>query len=233
MNNKPQIDPKKIVVFTGAGISVASGLSTFNDDTGMWHDVSVSSVATKLALETNPQGVISFWNERKKEMNDAQPSLAHLAIAKLEEKYDVTVITTNVDNLHEKAGSSKVMHLHGSINRARSSKCDDLIYDIEEKLIGIGELCEKNSQLRPDVVMYDENPYLIDEARQELKTAAKVLVIGSSLSVKPACNIFKAARGRAEKILVGFKVFKLPFGFRMIRNKADLAVPKIVERWLR
>lgn len=229
---KKEINFKKIVVFTGAGISAESGLKTFRDEDGLWNEHSVDEVATKLALRKNPEKVIDFHNDLKSKVELAEPNAAHYAIAKLEEKFDVVVITTNVDDLHERAGSSRVIHIHGDITKARSSIDPNLRYELGAEKIKIGDTCEKGSQLRPDVVLFDEAVPEVTAAKAELKDAGKVLIVGSSLSVKPSCNIFKAVRGRADKKLVGFKVSKLPYGFIMYREKATVAVPRITDAWL-
>lgn len=233
MSTKKEINLNKVVVFTGAGISVESGLKTYNEETGHWHDTPVSKVATKAALNRNPEVVIDFWNKRKKEMVEAKPNAAHIAIAELEKYFDVTVITTNVDNLHEKAGSTNVIHIHGDVSYARSQvDLTEQVY-IGDNLLSPSMRCLNGERLRPDVVMYDEFPYHLDEASDAMRTAARVLVVGSSLSVKPACNIPKKARGRADKIIVAHNVLKKPFGYRLIRENASTAVPRIVERWLK
>lgn len=232
MSKKLDIDYNKIVVFTGAGVSVESGLKTYNEDTGHWHDTPVGKVATKSALNNNPKTVIDFWNDRKKEMIAAKPNAAHVAIAELEKYFDVVVITTNLDNLHEKAGSTNVIHIHGDINFARSQvDLSERLY-VGDTLLTPSMRCTHGERLRPDVVMYDEVPYDMDKAFNEIKTASKVMVVGSSLSVKPACNIPKKARGRADKLIIAHSVHKIPYGFRILRDSASFAVPKVVERWI-
>ncbi|WP_425263808.1 Sir2 family NAD-dependent protein deacetylase [Vibrio owensii] len=230
---KKDINFNKVVVFTGAGVSAESGLKTYRDIDGLWYNHNINDVATKAAFKRDPEAVINFWNYLKGEISAAEPNEAHKAIAKLEAKYEVVVITTNVDDLHERAGSSHVIHIHGDITKARSPIDPDLKYDLGPEGIEFGKLCDMGGQLRPDVVLFDEAVPGVTEARAQLKDAGKVLIIGSSLSVAPACNIFKAVRGRAEKKLVGFKVKKLPFGFTMYREKATEAVPRIINKWLR
>ncbi|MCY9866104.1 NAD-dependent protein deacylase [Vibrio coralliirubri] len=231
---KPEVNPNKIVVFTGSGISASSGIPMFRFGIdALWANHRVEDVATIGALKKNPEKVIQFFNERKADMKDALPTKAHIAIAALEQKYEVVVITTNIDNLHEKAGSTNVIHVHGNAFNARSSVDDELIYNLGDDPIVIGSLCEHGEQLRPDVVLFGEDVHLKSKAQSELKTAAKVIIIGSSLTVKPICNIFKAARGRAEKLIVAPDRLKAPFGFKHFHATADEIVPKVVERWLR
>ncbi|EGR2229320.1 Sir2 family NAD-dependent protein deacetylase [Vibrio parahaemolyticus] len=230
---KPEVNHRKIVVFTGAGISLAAGIPTFRfGEDALWANHKVSEVATASALRKNPEAVISFFNDRKADILQAEPTQAHIAIANLEEKYEVVVITTNLDNLHEKAGSTNVIHVHGNIMNARSAVDSSLVYPMGDKPICIGDLCEHGAQLRPDVVLFDENVELKSVAQKELKDAGKVVIIGSSLSVKPICNIFKAARGRADKYLVAPDRIKPPYGFKPIYAKAEEYIPRLCKRWM-
>lgn len=230
---KPEVKLNKIVVFTGAGISLASGIPTFRfGEDALWANHKVSEVATASALKKNPEAVIAFFNDRKSEILHAEPTQAHTAIAKLEAKYEVVVITTNLDNLHEKAGSTNVIHVHGNIMNARSSVDCNLVYPMGDKPIRVGDLCEHGEQLRPDVVLFEEAVELKSVAQKELKDAGKVAIIGSSLSVKPICNIFKAARGRAEKYIIAPDMGKPPFGFKPIYAKAEEYVPILCNRWM-
>nr|WP_229648954.1 Sir2 family NAD-dependent protein deacetylase [Vibrio splendidus]MCC4879462.1 NAD-dependent protein deacylase [Vibrio splendidus] len=231
---KQPINPNKIVVFTGAGVSVESGIPTFRfGDDALWANHDVDEVATKGALKRNPGKVISFFNDRKLEMLSAKPNVAHKAIAELEKRYEVVVITTNLDNLHEQAGSTNVIHVHGNTMNARSSVDESLVYPMGDKPIEIGMVCAHGEQLRPDIVLFDEEVHLKLAAQNELKDAAKVLIVGSSLSVKPISTIFKAARGGAEKIIVAPDFVKRPFGFKHIYAKATEYVPQVCARWMR
>lgn len=231
---KCDVNPRKIVVFTGAGISIDSGIPAFRfGEDALWCNHNVNEVATKAALNKSPEKVIDFFNERKKEILAVEPNVAHYAIAKLEEQYEVVVITTNIDDLHERAGSTNVIHVHGSILNARSSEDHELVYSLGDKFIQVGDKCEKGSQLRPDIVLFDEEVHLKTSAQQELKDASKVMIIGSSLSVKPICNIFRAARGRAEKLIVTPERIRPPYGFKHYPEKSSRVVPLICEKWLR
>lgn len=147
-----KINERKIVVLTGAGVSAESGIPTFRDANGLWKRFPVKELATPGGWKENPQRVLEFYNERRKQMCEAQPNKAHLAIFDLERQYEVIVITQNIDDLHERAGSQNVIHVHGEILKARSSLDEDLVYHIGNKLIRMGDLCEKGSQLRPHVV---------------------------------------------------------------------------------
>jgi NAD-dependent deacetylase len=226
------IDPNQVVIFSGAGISAESGLATFRDVNGLWNQSKIEDVATPSAWEANPEIVLKFYNERRQKATAAQPNAAHLAIAELESKYKVTIVTQNIDDLHERAGSSNVVHVHGEITKARSSIDESLIYTIGDRDITIGDKCEKGSQLRPHIVWFDEKIHNFEVARSALKTAGKVLVVGTSLTVYPAASLLTKARFHAEKILVNLEISKKPFGYNCWQEKASIAVPNIVRRWL-
>ncbi len=226
------IDPNKVVIFSGAGISAESGLATFRDRDGLWDRYRIEDVATPSAWASNRELVLQFYNERRRQIVAAQPNAAHLAIAELETKYRVTVITQNIDDLHERAGSSNIIHVHGEIAKARSSIDSSLIYSIGDRDIQIGDKCERGSQLRPHIVWFDEEIQNFEQAKVEIKTAGKVLVVGTSLSVYPAAALVKKARFNAEKILVSLEIDKKPFDYHCWREQASIAVPTIVRRWL-
>ncbi len=180
---------QKIVVLSGAGISAESGLATFRDSGGLWEGHDVMEVASIEGWHRNPSVVLDFYNKRRKQAAEAKPNEAHLAVARLERKFDVTVITQNVDNLHEKAGSSKIIHLHGELSKARSSVDETLIYDIKDREIHIGDNCDKGSQLRPHIVWFGEMVPMMESAAVESSTADIYLVIGTSLVVYPAAGL--------------------------------------------
>ncbi len=226
------IDPDKIVIFSGAGVSAESGLQTFRDSDGLWNNYDVKDVATPQGWQRNPQLVLDFYNARRRQTIEAAPNKAHLAIAALEKKFSVVVITQNVDNLHEQAGSTEVIHVHGELTKARSSIDDSLIYTINEKDIKIGDTCDKGSQLRPHIIWFGETPQFLDVASRHMKTAAKVLVVGTSLAVYPAAGLVKKARHHAEKLLVSLDIEKKPYGYTWLRGTAVNIIPHIVECWL-
>lgn len=228
----PPIDPNRVVIFSGAGISAESGIPTFRDADGLWHRHKISEVATPSAWKANPELVLQFYNERRRQIAIAQPNAAHLAIAKLETKYDVIIITQNIDDLHERAGSSQIIHVHGEITKARSSIDESLIYPLGDRNIEIGDTCERGSQLRPHIVWFDEQIQNFELAKAALKTASKVLVVGTSLTVYPAASLLNKARFHAEKILVNLEIAKKPFGYNCWRERASIAVPGIIDRWL-
>lgn len=229
---KAPINPQKIVVFTGAGISAESGLKTFRDSNGLWENYPVEVVASANGWRNNPELVLDFYNQRRLDAANAEPNKAHLAIAELEKKFDVVVITQNVDDLHERAGSSNVIHLHGKLNQARSTKDYNLIYDIGSAPIQMGQTCALKSQLRPNIVFFGEMPHFLDEAKHHILEAACVLAVGSSLVVEPAASLLKKARFHASKILITLEVDKIPFGFKLQRGKAAELVPYFCNRWL-
>ncbi|MFA0438899.1 SIR2 family NAD-dependent protein deacylase [Vibrio sp. 10N.286.49.B1] len=224
---------KRIVVFTGAGISAESGLSTFRDSDGLWSQYPIEMLATKQALKQDPELVLSFYNDRINKANTARPNAAHLAIASLEQSFDVTVVTQNVDNLHERAGSSKIIHLHGQLSFAQSGVDASLIYNWHNEPIMMGQQCELGSQLRPNVVLFGEPVMHLNEARILIRNADKVLAVGSSLTVQPAANLLNKARFHSEKILISREVKKKPFGYRFLRGDASSLVPSICANWLR
>ncbi|WP_226661397.1 Sir2 family NAD-dependent protein deacetylase [Microbulbifer aggregans] len=230
MEKKP-INTNKIVVFTGAGISAESGLKTFRDNDGLWENVPVELVASKSGWEHDPEFVLSFYNQLRKDSSLVEPNAAHLAIAELERYFDVVVITQNIDNLHERAGSTHVIHLHGELNKARGVDDVSRIYDIGEKPIDLGDQCESGSQLRPHVVWFSETPFHIDSAKKHLGEAAYVLVVGTSLTVQPAASLLKKARYHAKKIIVTMDIERVPFGFTLLRGRATNLVPGVCQEW--
>lgn len=193
---------KKIVVLTGAGISAESGLQTFRDAGGLWEGHRVQDVATPEAWKRDPVLVQTFYNERRKAVLDANPNLAHLALTRLEEKYDVSIITQNIDNLHERAGSTKVVHLHGLITKSQSYKNPELIYDISGWELKMGELCELGSQLRPHVVWFGETVPMIEYAQNICSKADIFIVIGTSLQVYPAAGLIDFVPRESKKYLI-------------------------------
>lgn len=179
---------KKIVVLSGAGISAESGIKTFRDSDGLWENHRIEDVATFDAWARNPKLVLDFYNERRQQLLSSKPNIAHELLAKLETKYDVEIITQNVDDLHERAGSSKVIHLHGELLKVRSTKDEKLVYSWKKDL-KIGDTCEKSSQLRPHIVWFGEQVPMIETAVEICKRADIFIVIGTSLVVYPAAGL--------------------------------------------
>lgn len=180
---------KKIVVLSGAGISAESGIATFRDANGLWENHRIEDVATPEAWERNPVLVQNFYNQRRKQALTVEPNAGHRALVSLERYYDVTIITQNVDNLHERAGSSHVVHLHGELFKSRSTVDESLIYDVAGWEIRQGDSCEKGSQLRPHIVWFGEAVPMMDLATELTEQADIFIVVGTSLAVYPAAGL--------------------------------------------
>lgn len=192
---------KKIVVLSGAGISAESGIPTFRASDGLWENHRIEDVATPEAWQRNPTLVQDFYNQRRKQALSVKPNAGHLALVKLEEQYDVTVITQNVDNLHERAGSSNVIHLHGELFKSRSTVDESLIYDVQGWEIKTGDCCAKGAQLRPHIVWFGEAVPMMDLALEITQEADIFIVVGTSLNVYPAAGLVYAV-GRNVPIYV-------------------------------
>lgn len=179
---------KKVVVLTGAGISAESGISTFRDSNGLWENHDIMEVASLAGWQKNPKLVLDFYNLRRRQLKEVKPNSAHYYLKALEEKYEVVIITQNVDDLHERADSSNVIHLHGELKKVRSEKNEDLILDWEED-IHLGDLAEDGAQLRPHIVWFGEMVPMMERAIDEVSDADIMLVIGTSLQVYPAASL--------------------------------------------
>lgn len=179
----------KLIVLTGAGISAESGIKTFRDSDGLWENYRIEDVCTPEALERNPELVNHFYNERRKQLYAAEPNVAHKGLAELEKYFDVRIITQNIDDLHERAGSTHVLHLHGELKKVRSSRNPDLIYDLDGWELKPGTLCEDGSPLRPHVVFFGEAVPNIEPATELVRQADLFAVIGTSLAVYPAASL--------------------------------------------
>lgn len=196
---------KKLVVLTGAGISAESGLRTFRDSDGLWEGYNVTDVATPRGWRKNPQLVLDFYNERRKNVADAAPNAAHFGLAALEKHFDVTIITQNIDDLHERGGSANVLHLHGEIFKMRSEKDDTLVYDIRGD-IKIGELAEDGAQLRPNIVWFEEPVPMIEIAAPIVYAADIFVVVGTSLVVYPAAGLINYVELEKPKYIIDKKI---------------------------
>jgi NAD-dependent deacetylase len=225
---------KKIVVLTGAGISAESGLRTFRDTDGLWEGYNVEDVATPEAWHRNPALVQEFYNQRRKNVLDAEPNAAHYALAKLEEKYDVTIITQNIDDLHERGGSTKVVHLHGLITRSQSSKNPSLTYPINGWELRMDEVCELGSPLRAHVVWFGEAVPMIETAAKICQQADLFILVGSSLAVYPAAGLINYVPRSVPKYIVDPKIPYLSQQghFIKIEEKATVGVPLLVSELL-
>ena len=196
---------KKLVVLTGAGISAESGLRTFRDSDGLWEGYNIEDVATPRAWRKDPQLVLEFYNYRRKNVLDAQPNAAHSGLAELEKHFDVTIITQNIDDLHERAGSTNVMHLHGEIFKMRSEKNESLIYEIRDD-IKIGDRAGDGEQLRPHIVWFEEPVPMIEKAVLVVHSADVFVVVGTSLVVYPAAGLVNYAPWEIPKYIVDKRI---------------------------
>ncbi|MCS6790453.1 MAG: NAD-dependent deacylase [Bacteroidia bacterium] len=232
LQNPPQVEAGKlVVVLTGAGISAESGLSTFRDSGGLWEKYSIYEVATPDAWQRNPQLVLDFYNERRTQLAQAQPNPGHLLLKELERHYKVIVITQNVDDLHERAGSSYILHLHGELTKARSTADSSLIYEIGYGPIRLGDKCEKGSQLRPHVVWFGEEVPAYAVAERWARKADIFIVVGSSLQVYPAAGLVDEAYRAKRKFLVDPRP-TLSYGVEVIAKPASEGMREVVERLL-
>lgn len=224
---------KKIVVLSGAGISAESGIKTFRDSDGLWEGYDIQKVATPEGFRENPELVLNFYNERRRQLSEVEPNIAHTEIAKLESKFRVVVITQNVDDLHERAGSSHVIHLHGELLKARSTKYDKLVYEWKND-ISIGDLCEKGSQIRPHIVWFGEEVPMIEPSIKEIEEADTILVIGSSMQVYPAASLVAYAMPYASvyyidpKPTISFELSQRK-NLKVIAEKATIGLMKFLE----
>lgn len=222
-----------VVVLSGAGISADSGLKTFRDDDGLWREHSFYELASPEGWSRKPEIVLEFYNERRELAHRAQPNPAHRAIAELEPRFNVVVVTQNVDDLHERAGSSEVIHLHGELSKVRSSTNSQLVYEVGCEPTRLGDLCEEGSQLRPHVVWFGERVMDFDRAIAAARKADKFLVVGTSLSVYPAASLLDLVPEHCEKVLVTKEVAALRDDFQWLKGDAATWVPRVVARWMK
>ncbi|RFZ94319.1 NAD-dependent deacylase [Mucilaginibacter conchicola] len=224
---------KRVVVLTGAGISAESGLKTFRDSDGLWEGYNIEDVATPEAWERNPELVQEFYNERRRSVLEAEPNAAHFALASLQDKYEVHIITQNIDDLHERAGSQNVMHLHGVITRSQSSINPKLTYPIDGWEIKMGETCELGSQLRAHVVWFGEAVPMIESAAVLCSQADIFILVGTSLAVYPAAGLINYVPRTVTKYIIdpniptvaNRSIVEMPY-------KATIGMPMVVEELL-
>ena len=226
---------KKLVVLTGAGISAESGLKTFRDSDGLWEGYNIEDVATPEAWEHNPVLVQEFYNARRKSVLEAKPNAAHYALAQLEEKYNVTIITQNIDDLHERAGSTNVVHLHGIITRSQSSIDPKLTYLIDGWELKMGEICELGSPLRAHVVWFGEDVPMIEPAARICSGADIFMLVGSSLAVYPAAGLISYVGREVPKYIIDPKIPEVRVNGPLIKiqEKATVGLPALVNELLK
>ena len=225
---------KKLVVLTGAGISAESGIPTFRDSNGLWEGFRVEDVASPEGWHRDPVLVLDFYNQRRKRALDVKPNRGHEILAELEDHFDVTIVTQNVDNLHERAGSTKVIHLHGSLFESRSTEDENLVYTIEGWELKLGDLCEKGSQLRPNIVWFGEMVPLMEVAAHHAAEADVFLVVGTSMVVYPAASLINYVPYDTLKFVVDPKlpdVGNIP-SLHMIADKASTGMERIKKELL-
>jgi NAD-dependent deacetylase len=225
---------KSLVFLTGAGMSSESGIRTFRDSGGLWEEYDVNEVATPEAWIKNRDLVLRFYNDRRKQLEASKPNAGHYGIAALEKYFKVNVITQNIDNLHERAGSTSVLHLHGELTKARSTADPSLIYDIGYNDIRPGDKCEKGSQLRPHIVWFGEAVPMMEEAVKITLEADIFVVIGSSLNVYPAAGLINYAPSAASLWLIDPKEVSVPEGrhVEVIRKGASGGVAILTDKLL-
>ncbi|PKP49502.1 MAG: NAD-dependent protein deacylase [Bacteroidetes bacterium HGW-Bacteroidetes-11] len=225
---------KKVVVLTGAGVSAESGIRTFRDSDGLWEEYRIEDVATYDAWRKNQNLVLEFYNKRRSQLATVKPNRAHYALFALEENFDVQIITQNVDDLHERSGSSKILHLHGELTKVRSTLDENLVYNIGYKEINTGDNCEKGAQLRPHIVWFGEAVPLIEVAAEMVMEADILMVIGTSLLVYPAAGLLHYASPQCKKYLIdpgSLPVAGVP-NLTIIKKTAGEGVPELVNKLL-
>jgi len=221
----------EIVIFSGAGISAESGIETFRDSGGLWERYKVDEVATPEAFEKTPKLVLDFYNERRRQIKKVLPNEAHLQIPRLSKIGNVTVITQNIDNLHERAGSKNVIHLHGCITQAKSSLTDNYIEEIGFKDIKVGDIAKDGSQLRPHIVWFGEHVPMFEVALEVVKKADIMITVGSSLNVYPAASLVFETDAKCKHFVIDPNVQELglPENFTLIREKASIGMSRLVQ----
>lgn len=225
---------KKVVVLSGAGISAESGISTFRDAGGLWENHRIEDVATYDAWVRNQDMVMKFYNLRRKQLHEVEPNAGHYALVKLEQKYDVQIITQNVDDLHERAGSKNVLHLHGELKKVRSTADPSLVYELDGWELKNGDVCEKGSQLRPHIVWFGEPVPMIVPAAELSSKADIFIVVGTSMLVYPAASLIDYVQAKAPKYIVDPNASDIRHisNLTAIAEKAGTGLVKLVDELL-
>lgn len=223
---------KKIVILSGAGISAESGIKTFRDAGGLWEGHDVMEVASPQGWARNPELVTDFYNQRRLQLAEVAPNAGHLALKELEKNFNVTIITQNVDDLHERAGSNHIIHLHGELSKVRSTVYENDVYEIGYKTIQYGDKCPKGTLLRPHIVWFGEAVPLIIEAAEIVSKADILIVVGTSLEVYPAAGLIDGASDHCITYLIDPNRHESNgyAGVRLIKNNAAKALPELVEK---
>lgn len=219
----------KIVVLTGAGISAESGLKTFRDSNGLWEGHDVMQVATPEGFQNDPALVLEFYNQRRRQLLNVLPNLAHTALAELELAHDVTIVTQNVDDLHERAGSTSVIHLHGELLKVRSSKNESYILDWKTD-VRIGDLCPNGHQLRPHIVWFGEAVPMLDLAIDHVEKADALIIVGTSMQVYPAAGLMQYVSNNAPIYFVDPKPsIDSSNRITVVAYNATIGIPKVIK----
>ena len=225
---------KKIIVLSGAGMSAESGILTFRDMGGLWDQYRIDEVASPIAWQKNPKLVLDFYNIRRKQLLKVEPNKAHYALVELEKKYDVEIITQNVDDLHERAGSTNIMHLHGELRKVRSVDDENLVSNLEGWELKLGDLASDGAQLRPHIVWFGEDVPLIDLAAERVNQADILIIIGTSLSVYPAAGLISCTTPECVNYYVDPNAMEQKINnISNIAEKATVGIPKLVEELLK
>jgi len=223
---------KKLVVLSGAGISAESGISTFRDANGLWRNHRMEEVASPIAWRNDMDLVLEFYNIRRKQLFEVEPNAGHKALVDLEKHFDVEIVTQNVDDLHERAGSTKVLHLHGELKKVRSTVDESLVYEIKHWELKKGDLCEKGSQLRPHIVWFGEAVPNISRGASIVRQADILIVVGTSLVVYPAAGLIDYAPANRPVYYVDPNAEQQAYRSKLITiaEKASLALPKLAQQ---
>lgn len=220
----------KIVVLSGAGVSAESGIRTFRDSNGLWEEYKVEDVASIEGWYRNKELVLEFYNQRRRALKDTEPNLAHKIIAELEERYKVCVVTQNVDNLHERAGSTNIIHIHGELTKARSTKNEDKWYDIGYNDIKLGDKAPDGGQMRPFIVWFGESVPKLSDAAKEVQSADILIIIGTSLNVYPAAGLIHYTKPGCKIYLVDPQPMPLRMeNYTQIQEKATVGMEMLKE----
>lgn len=224
---------KKIVIMTGAGISAESGIKTFRDADGLWEGHDVMAVASPEGWKSNPTMVLDFYNQRRRQLLEVKPNAAHLGLVELEQNYEVHIITQNVDDLHERAGSSQIVHLHGELKKVRSTQDSSIVYDCDGDIL-VGDNCELGSQLRPHIVWFGEMVPMLEVAAMHTLEADICIIVGTSMQVYPAAGLIGYAPPHAKVYYIDPKPainheLALSKNLEVIAEKATIGVRKLVD----
>lgn len=223
---------QKIVVLTGAGISAESGIKTFRDSDGLWENHDVMEVASPEGWRKDKELVLDFYNQRRKQAFEVKPNAGHFGLAQLETHYEVVIVTQNIDNLHEQAGSSNIVHLHGELSKARSTVDPNLVYEWGDKPINLGDKCEKGSQLRPHIVWFGEAVPLMEKAVAEVANADIFMVVGTSLLVYPAAGLLDYVEDHIPKYIIDPRMpdVRSRPNLHLIEEKGSVGVSVLVDK---